>query len=127
MVGHPALRAHGKRSPAPTPRRLTIIGDVAVIDQQQRRLHEHAHALGFTDLGSYLMARCQDDASVARLASELDTTVHVIRRLIDEAGIHPPHGRPAGPASVAAPPTSISPSKPPSSVSLACRPIWLTA
>lgn len=34
------------------------------------------------------MARCHDDASLAQLADELDTTVHVIRRLLGQAGTH---------------------------------------
>jgi len=34
------------------------------------------------------VARCQQDASLAQLAGELDTTVDVVRPLIDEAGIH---------------------------------------
>jgi DNA-binding NtrC family response regulator len=59
-----------------------------VVDHQQRRLHDRVHALGFTDLDSYLVARCQDDASLVRLAGELHTTIDVTRRLIDEAGIH---------------------------------------
>jgi len=59
-----------------------------VIDRQQRRLHDRTHTLGFTDLNSYLAARCQADASLAQLARELDTTDTWIRRLIDEAAIH---------------------------------------
>lgn len=34
------------------------------------------------------MARYHDDASLAQLAGELDTTIDVLRRLIVEAGIH---------------------------------------
>ncbi len=34
------------------------------------------------------MARCQQDASLTQLAGELHTTIDVVRRLIDEAGIH---------------------------------------
>jgi len=33
------------------------------------------------------VARCQDDASLVQLAGELHTTIDVIRRLIDQAGI----------------------------------------
>ncbi len=77
-----------------------------VIDGQQRRLHDRAHALGFADLRSYLgfadlrsylVARCRDDASLVQLAGELDTTRSMIRRLIDEAAIHrtPPKVRSA--------------------------------
>ncbi len=33
------------------------------------------------------MAHCQDDASLAQLAGELHTTIDVIRRLVDQAGI----------------------------------------
>jgi len=44
--------------------------------------------LGFTDLHSYLVARCQQDASLTQLADELHTTIDVIRRLINAAGIH---------------------------------------
>ena len=73
---------------APTHRRLPIKGGFAVVDRQQRRLHDRAHTLGFAHLHSYLVARCQDDASLAQLAGELHTTIDVIRRLIDQAGIH---------------------------------------
>ena len=58
-----------------------------MLDGQQRRLHHRAHTLGFPDLHSYLVARCQHDASLAQLASELHTTIDVICRLIDQAGI----------------------------------------
>jgi DNA-binding NtrC family response regulator len=34
------------------------------------------------------VARCQQDASLTQLAAELHTTIDVIRRLIDQAGIH---------------------------------------
>jgi hypothetical protein len=57
---------------------------------QQRRLHEHARAQRFADLGSYLRARCQQHASPAQLASELHTTTTVVRRMLDTAGITPP-------------------------------------
>jgi len=48
-------------------------------------------------LNSYLAGRSQSDASLAQLAGEFDTTIDVIRRLIDEAGIHrsPPKVRSA--------------------------------
>jgi hypothetical protein len=68
--------------------RLRIKEGFTVIDRQQRHLNDHAHTLGFTDLNSYLVARCQQDASLTRLAGELQTTIDVIRRLIDQAGIH---------------------------------------
>jgi hypothetical protein len=44
--------------------------------------------LGFPDLHSYLVARCQHDASLTQLASELHTTIDVTRRLLDQASIH---------------------------------------
>ena len=72
---------------APAHRRLAISGGFTVLDRQQRHLRDRAHALGFTDLGSYLVARCKDDASLTQLAGELHTTIDVIRRLINEAGI----------------------------------------
>ncbi len=75
--------------PAKTPRRLSISGGFAVIDQPQRRLHEHARTQGFADLGSYLQARCQQQASPAQLARELHTTTTVVRRLLDTAGATP--------------------------------------
>jgi len=62
--------------------------DFMVVDRQQRRLHDRAQILGFPDLDSYLVARCQQDASLTQLADELHTTIDVIRRLIDETGIH---------------------------------------
>ena len=56
---------------------------------EQRRLHDRAYTLGFADLDSYLVARCQHDASLTQLAGELHTTpIDVIRHLIDQAGIH---------------------------------------
>jgi DNA-binding NtrC family response regulator len=36
---------------------------------------------------SYLVARCQQDASLTQLASKLHTTIDVVRRLVDKAGI----------------------------------------
>ncbi len=66
---------------------LLITGGFGVVDRQQRRLHHRANTLGFTDLHGYLVARCHDDASLAQLASELHTTIDVICRLIDQAGI----------------------------------------
>jgi hypothetical protein len=72
---------------APACCRLRIKGGFAVVDRQRRRLHHRAHTLGFTDLDSYLVARCRDDASLTQLAGELHTTVDVIRRLIAEVGI----------------------------------------
>ena len=82
---------------APTHRRLPISGGFTVLDRQQRRLHDRANTLGFIDLDSYLVARCEDDASLTLLAVELHTTRDVIRRLIDQAGIHrsPPKVRSA--------------------------------
>jgi hypothetical protein len=67
---------------------LPIKGGFTVLDRQQRRLHDRAHTLGFTDLESYLVTRCQEDASLTQLAGELHTTTDVIRRLIAQAGIH---------------------------------------
>jgi len=64
-------------------------GGFAVIDTPQRPLHRHAHAQGYRDLGSYLLARAQQQASPAQLASELGTTTKVVRRLLDQAGIIP--------------------------------------
>jgi DNA-binding NtrC family response regulator len=58
---------------------LRIHGGFAVVDRQQRRLHDRAHILGFADLDSYLVARCQ--------AGELNTTRDVVGRLISQAGI----------------------------------------
>src|SRR6266536_3025286 len=81
------------RPPGQTPRRLSISGGFTVIDQLQRRLHEHARAQGFADLGSYLQARCQQHASPTQLASELDTTTTVVGRLLDQSDITPPPRR----------------------------------
>jgi hypothetical protein len=36
----------------------------------------------------YLVARCRQDASLILLAGELHTIIDVIRRLLDQAGIH---------------------------------------
>ncbi len=73
--------------PAPTPCTLTLRGGFSVLDSQQNRLHDRAIELGFTDLGGYLQARCQQQASPAQLASELATTAKVVRRLLDQVGI----------------------------------------
>jgi hypothetical protein len=117
----------GNTQAAPAHHRLPIKGGFAVVDRQQHRLHDRAHALGFTDLDSYLVARCQQDASLTQLAGELHTTIDVIRRLIAEARIHRSSRRSAASAHGAAPPTSASPRELPSSALPACRPIWLTA
>src|SRR6266540_2258271 len=79
--------------PALTPRRLSVSGGFAVIDQRQRRLHDHARDQGFADLGSYLQARCQRHASPAQLASELGTTTTVVHHLLATAGITAPPRR----------------------------------
>jgi hypothetical protein len=73
--------------PAPSPRTLTLKGGFTVLDSQQRRLHRHAHAQGYSDLASYLLARAQQQASPAQLASELGTTTTVVRHLLDTTGI----------------------------------------
>jgi len=67
-----------------------VNGSFAVLDRQQRRLRARAHALGFTDLHGYLVARCQQQASLTQLAGELDTTVLVVGRLLDHTGLQPP-------------------------------------
>ena len=67
------------------PCRLVLSGGFTVTDRQQRRLHDRAHTLGFTDLHGYLVARCQHDASLTQLASELHTTIDVVRRLIERS------------------------------------------
>src|SRR6266496_1850041 len=74
---------------AQTPRTLTLKGGFTVLDSQQRRLHRHAHAQGYSDLGSYLQARCRQQGSPTQLASELGTTTELVRRLLDQAGIIP--------------------------------------
>src|SRR6266498_4173452 len=76
--------------PAPLPRTLTLKGGFTVLDPQQRRLHDRARAQGFADLGSCLRACCQQQVSLAQLASELHTTSTVVRRLLDTAGLTPP-------------------------------------
>ena len=75
--------------PAPLPLTLTLKGGFTVLDPQQRRLHRHAHAQGYSDLHGYLLTRAQQQASPAQLASELATTTTVVRRLLDTAGITP--------------------------------------
>ncbi len=68
---------------APGRCRLLVKGGFAVLDRQQRRLHHRAHALGFIDLHGYLVARCQQDASLTQLAGELHTTI--TRRAADRS------------------------------------------
>jgi hypothetical protein len=81
--------------PAQSPRTLTLKGGFTVLDSDQRRLCRRAHAQGYSDLASYLHARVQQQASPARLASELatttttTTTTKVVRHLLDQAGITP--------------------------------------
>jgi hypothetical protein len=75
---------------APIHRRLVLSGGFTVIDAQQRHLHDRVIALGFADVAGYLTARCQQQASLARLAGELATTTLVARRLLDHAGLTPP-------------------------------------
>jgi len=71
------------------PGTLTLKGGFAVLDSDQRRLDRHADAQGYSDLHSYLLARAQQQASPAQLASELGTTTTVVRRLLDTADITP--------------------------------------
>jgi len=71
---------------------LVLSGGFAVVDRQQRRLHDRVIALGFADLAGHLTARCQQHTNLAQLASELATTV-VARRLLDHAGLTPPPRR----------------------------------
>jgi hypothetical protein len=78
---------------APTSCRLVLSGGFVVIDGQQRRLHDRVIALGFADLAGYLTARCQQQTSLAQLASELATTTVVARRLLGHAGLTPPPRR----------------------------------
>ncbi len=82
-------RAWATPPPAHLRRRLTLNSGFAVLDRQQRRLHDRANALGFTDLHGYLKIRCQQHASLAQLAGELGTTPLLIRRLLDHAGLQP--------------------------------------
>ena len=87
--GAPGTQSASETPPAaPIHRRLRISGGFTVNDRQQRRLHGRAYILDFPDFNSYLVARSQQDASLAQLASELHTTIDVIHRLIDQAGIH---------------------------------------
>jgi hypothetical protein len=104
-----------------------LSGGFTVVDREQRRLGDRVIALGFADLAGYLTARCHQQTSLARLASELDITTVVARRLLDHAGLTHHHGGSAPPTSAATPPTSTWPPGRPSSALPACRPIWLTA
>jgi hypothetical protein len=74
---------------APTPRTLTLRGGFTVLDSQQQCLHRHAHAQGYSDLASYLLARVQQQASPAQLASELATTTTAVRHALETVGITP--------------------------------------
>jgi hypothetical protein len=103
------------------PRTLTLKGAFAVRDQQQRSLDDHARALGFSDLASYLLARSQQQASPAQLASELATTAKVVRRALDKAGVSPSSRQVTAATSVAAVPISTSPPKRPTWALPRCR------
>src|SRR6266540_714166 len=78
------------RPPAPSPGKLTLRGGFTVLDRQQCRLDQRARALGFVDLASYLRARCEQDAALPRMASELATTTPVVRGLLTQEGIQRP-------------------------------------
>jgi hypothetical protein len=65
--------AQGSGPPAAsTPRTLTVRGGFIVLDSQQCRLHDQAHAQGYTDLASYLQARCQQKVGSAWLKGQMD-------------------------------------------------------
>jgi len=66
-------------------RRLRIKGGFAVVGRQQRRLHDRAHTLGFADLHSYLVARCQQDASLSQLAGDCQGPAGPARAAPDQA------------------------------------------
>jgi hypothetical protein len=89
VVGPGTASAWETPPPAPMPRRLTISGGFAVIDQQHR-LHERVRANGYADLDSYLQARCQQQASPAHIAKELDTPTTAVHRLLAQCDITPP-------------------------------------
>jgi hypothetical protein len=57
-----------------SPRTLTLRGGFTVLDQQQRGLHHHAQAQGYSGLDSYLQAGVQQQVSLTRVVSELGTT-----------------------------------------------------
>ncbi len=69
------------------PSLLTVTGGFAILDEQQRRLHQRARAHGYIDLDGYLAARGQQQTSLTQLASELGTTTPIARRLRDHAGL----------------------------------------
>src|SRR6266511_3215242 len=72
-----------------TLRTLTLRGGFAVLDSDQRRFYRDARAQGYADLYNYLLARAQQQASPARMASEFGTITTVVCRLLDTAGITP--------------------------------------
>src|SRR6266511_256310 len=51
------------------PSLLTVTGGFAILDEQQRRLHQRARAHGYIDLDGYLAARGQQQTSLPQLAS----------------------------------------------------------
>src|SRR6266508_953157 len=56
--------------PAPTPGTLTLRDGFTVLVPQQRRLSAQARAEGFAALARYLQARCRQQASTAKLATD---------------------------------------------------------
>ncbi len=70
-VGGATGNAWANPRPAETPHRLVLSGGFRVDGSRDRRLGERARVLGFGGLREYLQARCDDGASVPRIAAEL--------------------------------------------------------
>jgi hypothetical protein len=72
-------------------------------------------------------ARCQDDASLTQLAAELHATIDLLRRLVDEAGIHRSSPKVRSVRQRRRATDQHLTSVQSSSASPACRPTWPTA
>jgi hypothetical protein len=73
--------------PAEIGHRLLLKGGFFVGGGHDRRLEERVALLGFEDLRGYLQARCDDGASVPRIASELGVSDCQVRTALARSGV----------------------------------------
>jgi AraC-like DNA-binding protein len=73
--------------PAETSRQLVIRGGFLVDDGRVRRLEQRAHQLGFPELRSYLLTRCDNGHSMPALARELGESEWTVTQALATLGI----------------------------------------
>jgi len=73
--------------PAETPHRLVLGGGFVVDGGRDRRLQEHAAALGFDDLRAYLHARCDAGDSIPEIAAELGASDRQVQAALSRSGV----------------------------------------